>query len=90
MRVVGNVTCEALVNRRILSNSHQANGDDMATSSITPNFEIKDPSVVRAIVDAFLSSEPWPQPQPTVRADRFASDDDAHRFFRRSPYAQTA
>ena len=62
----------------------------MATSSITANFEIKDPTAVRAFVDAFLSPEPWPQPQPTVRADHFASDDDAHRFFLRSPYAQMA
>ena len=62
----------------------------MATSSITANFEIKDPTAVRAFVDAFLSTEPWPQPSPTVHAEHFDSDDDAHRFFQRSPYAQTA
>lgn len=61
----------------------------MATSSITANFEIKDPAAVRAFVDAFLSSEePWPQPQPTVSANHFATDEDAHRFFSHSPYAQ--
>lgn len=61
----------------------------MATSSITANFEIKNPTAVRAFVDAFLSSEePWPQPQTAVSADHFATDEDAHRFFMRTPYAQ--
>ena len=60
----------------------------MATSSITANIEIKDPAAARAFVDALLSTEPWPQPKPTVCASYFASDDEAHSFFRRSPYAQ--
>jgi len=62
----------------------------MATSGVTANFEIKDPAAVRAFVDAFLSTEPWPQPSPTVRAEHFDPDDDAHRFFQCSPYVQTA
>lgn len=62
----------------------------MATSSITANFEIKDPTAVRSFVDALLSTESWPQPSPTVRAEHFESDEDAHRFFRRGPYAQAA
>lgn len=60
----------------------------MATSSITANIEIKDPAAARAFVDALLSTEPWPQPKPTVCANYFASDEEAHSFFRRSPYAQ--
>ena len=60
----------------------------MATSSITANIEIKDPAAARAFVDALLSTEPWPQPKPTVYANYFASDEEAHSFFRRSPYAQ--
>lgn len=60
----------------------------MATSSITANIEIKDPAAARAFVDALLSTEPWPQPKPTVCASYFASDEEAHSFFRRSPYAQ--
>ena len=62
----------------------------MATSSITANIEIKDPVAARAFVDALLSTEPWPQPEPTVRAAYFANDAEAHSFFRRSPYAQKA
>ena len=46
----------------------------MATSSITANIEIKDPAAARAFVEALLSTEPWPQPKPTVCASYFASD----------------
>ena len=62
----------------------------MATSSITANIEIKDPAAARAFVDVFLSTEPWPQPKPTACASYFATDEEAHSFFRRSPYAQKA
>ena len=62
----------------------------MATSSITANFELKDPTAVRAFVDAFLSTDHWPQPQPSVKAVPFSSDEEAHSFFRRSPYARRA
>ena len=58
----------------------------MPTSSITANFELKDPAAVRAFVDAFLSTDHWPQ--PSVEAVHFSSDEEAHSFFRRSPYAR--